>query len=108
MERVEHDVLERVAGLTGQAVYRHQPVHRAGTGEILVVDVDPGRRKGAVARHVALVGVAVDDRIDRLGAIVAGKAGQGAGAGVIDGFVQRGAQRAIEREAGSGRQQPVP
>ena len=64
VELVDDHLLERVTGLAGEPVDRHQPLHRLGPREVVVVDVQPGARKRTIAGHVVFVAVAVDDRVD--------------------------------------------
>ncbi len=55
---------EEGAGFAAQPVHVHQSVDGDGAGPVRLVDVDTCRREEPVARHVVLVAVAVQDRVD--------------------------------------------
>ena len=48
-----------------EAVSVEHSVDRVSPSQIVNVDVDPGIREGRVSRHVVLVGMAVDDGVNR-------------------------------------------
>ena len=54
-----------IPGVTRKAVPVEHPVDRLRSVEIVGVDVNSSLGKGRVARHVVLMGVAIDDRVDR-------------------------------------------
>jgi hypothetical protein len=65
IEPIDNDLLELSANLFLKTIDFHEPIQALHTSEIGMMDVNPRVLEKAITGHVVLVGMAIDDGIDR-------------------------------------------